>query len=469
MKTQLLGTEITAGFKWKKPVAFCGVALLLISGFFFGHGCRQEVRNDGLGLKINLEYKKLSNGLQVILIEDHTLPIVSYQTWFKVGSVDEKPGSTGLAHLFEHLMFKGTPKFGPKQIFHQLEAKGAEVNAFTTRDYTVYYENFISSLLPKVIEIESDRMNNLTLTQEILNSERQVVFEERHLRTENTPGGKTQEALWQMAFSRHPYRNPVIGYPEDLASLTLEKMTAFYKDYYRPNNAAVIVAGDIKSKEVFDMIQKAYGHLPSGKIPKRDFEKEPEQEGERRLVMYEPTPSERFTYAYHVPSAHDDDAYALDVLSNILFEGTSSRAYRRLTEERDIAWGVGGSNFTPTYPGLFIIGGTMRGNLSTSLAEAEMDRLISDVQTTPVKEKEIQAAVRQLTVQLVDSVRTQHGLAQLIGTVTMILEDPKKYSDDIKKYTRVTAADVKRVAEKYLLPNNRTVITVMPEKKKAAK
>ena len=171
---------------------------------------------DDLGVNVPMQIEKLSNGLQIIMVEDHTVPVISYQTWYKVGSVDEKPGYTGMAHLFEHLMFKGTPRYPEKQFFLQLEAKGAEVNAYTTRDYTVYYENFVPTLLEKVIDMESDRMANLTLSDEVLNTERMVVFEERRMRTDNTPEGRMQEEIWKLAYRRHPYQWPVIGYPEDL-------------------------------------------------------------------------------------------------------------------------------------------------------------------------------------------------------------------------------------------------------------
>ena len=420
-----------------------------------------------LAIHLKMTVKKLSNGLKVILVENHTVPIISYQTWYRVGSVDEHPGITGVSHLFEHLMFKGTPKYGPKQFFLQLEAKGADVNAYTTRDYTVYHETFVSPLLEKVIDMESDRMANLKLDDDVLNSERMVVLEERKLRTDNTPDGKMQEALWAMAFHHHPYSWPVIGYPQDVMGLTLSQITDYYRAHYQPANAAIVVVGDFKTDEVLALIRKYYSKIPERPRPSRDIAEEPAQNEERRLVMYDQVASERFMQAYHVPSAKDDDAYALDVLSNILFQGTSSRAYRRLVDDKDIVMGISGSNFTPSFPGLFMISGVMKGSLSSALAEAELEKVIQDVQANGVTQDEIKAAVKQLTVDEIDSVRTPDGMAQLIGTVQSIFDDPYKYDDDIKKYLHVTRDDVKRVANKYLVPNNRSVVVLKPQIERA--
>jgi zinc protease len=420
-----------------------------------------------LGIHLNMKVVKLSNGLRVILVENHTVPIISYQTWYRVGSVDEHPGITGMSHLFEHLMFKGTPKYGPKQFFLQLEAKGADVNAYTTRDYTVYHETFVSPLLDKVIDMESDRMSNLKLDADVLNSERMVVLEERKLRTDNTPDGRMQEALWSLAFRRHPYGWPVIGYPTDLLGLTVDQITDYYRAHYQPANAALVIVGDFKTDDVLKLVKQYYSPIKEQPRPKRDIPDEPEQTEEHRLVMYDQVASERFIQGYHVPSAKDDDSYALDVLSNILFEGTTSRAYRRLVDEKDILMGISGSNFTPTYPGLFMISGVMKGDLSSAVAEQELDQVIREVQDKGVTQEEITEAVKQLTVQLVDSVRTPDGLAQLIGTVQTIFDDPSMYADDLKKYLKVTQSDVKRVANKYMIPNNRSVVTLKPESAKA--
>lgn len=447
----------------KKRFLRLSVGALLAASCLAAWSCRDGKGTvNGLGINLTLEKHTLSNGMQVIFVEDHTMPIVSYQTWYRVGSVDEQPGITGISHLFEHLMFKGTPKYGPKQFFLELEAKGADVNAFTTRDYTVYYESFTPELLEKVIDMESDRMANLILTDDVLNTERSVVFEERRLRTDNTPEGRMQEALWQLAFRFHPYQWPVIGFPQDLMAINLGQLQQYFHSHYQPANAVLIVVGDFKSEPTLKLVKKLYEQVPAAPRPLRKIADEPEQKEERRLVLRDKVASERFAQAYHVTKASDDDSYSLDVLANILFEGTSSRAYRKLVEEKDIASGISGSAFTPTFPGLFIISGTMKGGVPSSEAEKLLDEVIGETQNNDVTPEEIRIAVRQLTVQLVDSVRTPYGLGQLIGTVATIFGDPERYADDLAKYTKVTVADVRRVAQKYLQPNNRSVVTLVP-------
>lgn len=423
-----------------------------------------------LGVDLPIQKKKLSNGLQFVLVEDHTVPVISYQTWFRVGSVDERPGITGISHLFEHLMFKGTQKFPEKSFFLELEAKGAEVNAYTTRDYTVYYETFIPSLIDKVIEMEADRMENLLLTDSILQIEKQVVMEERRLRTDNSPAGKMQEALWALAFRRHPYAWPVIGIPDDLDRINSTDLMNYYKKHYHPSNAVVVVVGDFNTNELFEKLKRYYGKLEAKPIPFRDPPREPEQNEERRLTLYDDVISEQFMEAYPITSAQDSDSYAIDVLSNILFEGNSSRAYRKLVEELNITLGVSGSSFTPTFPGLLLISGIMKGDLKSAQAEEAIEKLIQEIQENSVTQEEVQKAVRQLTVQLVDSIRTPFGVGQLIGTVMMIFQDPYRFSEDLKKYFKVTPLDVQRVAQKYLIPNNRSVVKLLPEtKRKKAK
>ena len=415
-----------------------------------------------LGINLGLEKRTLPNGLTVLMVEDHTVPVISYQSWFKVGSIDEKIGYTGLAHLFEHLMFKGTDHYGPKEFFQQLEARGAAVNAYTTRDYTVFHETFTPNLLDKVIEMESDRLAHLKLDELVLQTERQVVFEEKSLRTDNSPSGKLQEALWALAYQVHPYRFPVVGYGEDLLRIKVGDLKDFFRTYYQPGNLALVIVGDFKTEPTFEAIKKAYGGIAGHSREGRKLPEEPEQNEERRLVLHDQVASERVSIAYHASAADNDDSYALDVVSNVLFSGTNSRAYQSLVENKQIAVGVSGVAFTPTYPGLFMISATMKGSIPAATAEVEIDRLIKDIQLNGVTEDEIRFAVRQLTVQMVDGVLTSHGLGTLIGTVMTIFGDPKRYATDLSKYLAVTSEDVKRVANKYLYPNNRTVVTLVP-------
>ncbi len=422
----------------------------------------QTAELDRLGLHFPLETRRLANGLKILVVEDPTVPIVAYQTWVNVGSADETFGLTGMAHLFEHLMFKDSAKYGPRAFFNRLEAKGANVNAFTTRDYTVFHETEVPSLLPLTIEMEADRLANLKIDPELLFTERQVVMEERRLRTENSPEGRMQEAIWALLFKSHPYRWPVIGYDEDLKRMEVRDLEEFFAKYYQPGNVTIVVVGAVKAADVFAQVEKAYGGIPGRGRPPRKISNEPEQTEPRFIAIRDQVASEKVTVAYPSTSAAEDDTYALDVLSNILFSGNSSRAYRRLVEGKQAALAIGGVNYTPLFPGIFMGSATMKSGHSSVEFEQEMEAMITEVQKSGVSDSEIQTAVRQLTVQTVDSVRTAHGLANMIGTVDAIFGDPMRFKDDLTKYSKVTAADVVRVAKAYLIPRRKNVVTLLP-------
>jgi predicted Zn-dependent peptidase len=407
--------------------------------------------------------KSLSNGLTIVMVENHRLPLVNYQTWYHVGSVDEYPGITGISHMFEHLMFKGTKKYGPRRFFQELGSKGAEVNAYSARDYTVFYESFAPELLDKVIEMESDRMANLLLNDELLNTERMVVMEERRLRTDNTPEGTMQEALWQLAYRRHPYRWPILGYPEDVMRITTQQLIGHYKRYFQPRNATVVIVGDFDPEKLFARVKKDYGSIPSQAKVQKEVPAEPEQKEERRLVIRSQVMSDRFTRGYHITSAREQDSFPLDILATILFEGTSSRAYQRLVEAKDLVVSIHGSAYTPAFPGLFMISSILKNGEDVSLVETELDEVISQVQDEGVTPEEVQAAVKKLTVQLLDGLRTHQGVGQMVGTVQAIYGEPNRLSEDLFHYSKVTPQDVQRVAQKYLQPNNRSVVVISPK------
>ncbi len=443
---------------------FWAILSFAFLGGLGGTGCRKEI--SALGMKIAIEQTRLSNGMQVIVVEDPTLPIISYQTWLGVGSSDDPPGKTGLAHLFEHLMFKGTEKYGKGEFFRQLETRGAEVNAETTRDYTLYYSTFTPDLLSQVIEMESDRLSHLRFDEASLQQEKLVVLEERRLRYDSRPDSRIQEALWALAFRSHSYRYPVIGVPEDLLNIQLEDLQAFFGRFYAPSNVTLVLTGRIRAKEVLPLIQAAYGGIRSktgeGKLARLRVPATEVQNEERRQVIRDRVTAERGAFGYPITSASHADSHSLDVLANILFEGNHSRAHRRLVEELNWVTSVGGTAFTPKYPGLFMIQWGMKVGLASQKAETELGALIQDVQERGVTEAEVKTAVKQLTVQMMDSIRSAHGLGHWIGTVETILGDAAHFSDDLSKYARVTPADVQRVARKYLEPNRRSVVTLLP-------
>lgn len=421
-------------------------------------------KNNELGLNFKLIEKKMDNDLNVLMIEDHTVPIVSYQTWVNVGSVDETFGLTGLAHLFEHLMFKGSKNFGPKAFFQELEAKGASINAYTTRDYTVFHETFSKGLLDRVIQLESDRLSGLQLTDEVLYTEKQVVSEERRLRSENSPDGRMQEALWELAFKSHPYRSPVIGYPEDLNRVRLDDLHHFFSEYYQPGNITVVIVGDIDPDSTFEKMKTFYGDLPGFKRKKRNIALEPLQTEGREIRLNDSVASLKIAMGYPISSAADKDTHALDILSTILFEGVSSRAYQKIVEEKKLSLNVSGVSYTPLYPGLFMINATLTKGATVEQFKKAWEECLNEIKDKGVTAEELQMAVRQLTVQTVDSVRTSHGLATLIGTVKTILGDPNLYNDDLNKYEKVRSEDVINVARKYLTAEKSNVVILEPKK-----
>ncbi|RYZ71728.1 MAG: insulinase family protein [Proteobacteria bacterium] len=428
-------------------------------------GCSTTSRSkewQSLGLQFDLKEFKLDNGLRVLMVKDPTVPIVSYQTWVNVGSVDEEFGLTGLAHLFEHLMFKGSRNFGPKAFFQELEAKGAAVNAYTTRDYTVYHETFTKDLLSRVIELEADRLSGLNLTDLVLYTEKQVVAEERRLRTENSPDGRMQEALWALAYKSHPYRWPVIGYSEDMNRITIEDLEKFFGRYYQPGNVTLVVVGDFEPREAMEMIRNAYGPIAGHKPDRSSIAREPEQREPRDLILQDAVATTKLQFGYPVTSAEEPDTHALDVMSNILFGGVSSRAYNTLVEEKQLAVGVSGVAYTPAHPGLFLMSAVLRQGVSPEQFEAAWWECVKRLETDGITQEELTSAVRQLTIQTVDSVRTAHGLASLVGTVNAILGDPELYKDDLIKYQKVTAQDVVRVAKKYLRKERQNRVVLNP-------
>jgi zinc protease len=320
----------------------------------------------------------------------------------------------------------------------------------------------VPSLLDEAIQLEADRLANLKLDDETLFTERQVVMEERRLRTENSPEGRMQEATWDLAFQVHPYKWPVIGYPEDLKRMEVSDLQAFFSKFYQPGNVTIVVVGDVKAEDVFRKIEDAYGKIKGIAMLPRSIPKEPVQRASRKLEIHDQVATEKVTVAFPSTSALEDDTYALDVLSNILFAGAASRATRKIVDEKGIATEVEGMNYTPLYPGLFIADATMKSGHPAREFVNELDALLREIQANGVTDDEIRTAVRQLTVQTVDSVRTAHGLANLIGTVDVIFGDPMRFKEDLAKYSRVTRDDVVRVARQYLKTEKQNIVTLVP-------
>jgi zinc protease len=289
------------------------VLILLLFGLLF-------MPPSEAGLQEQVFETVLPNGLKVILLENHKAPLVTFQVWYRVGSRNEPWGKTGISHVLEHMMFKGTQKIGPEEFSRIVQENGGNDNAFTSRDYTAYFQNLSSDRIQVSLDLESDRMQNLLLREEDFRTERMVVMEERRLRTEDHPTGVLVEQLQASAFQVHPYRWPIIGWMEDLKRLTLDDLKEYYKTYYNPSNAFLVVVGDFKKEELLPRIEKAFGSHSKGVVPNQERDKETSQMGERRIFVKKEAQLPTILMAYHVPNLRDQDSYVLEVIATLLEE-----------------------------------------------------------------------------------------------------------------------------------------------------
>lgn len=419
-----------------------------------------------LGALIWFEVEKyhLGNGLTVLLHEDHSVPTISYHTWFRVGSRDETPGYTGIAHLFEHMMFKGAKRYSGKEFDRLLQSNGAVNNAFTSFDYTGYYENLPSDKLELVMDLESDRLVNLQISEENLKSEREVVKEERRVRVDNSVMGHLREVLFATVFKVHPYRWPVIGWMKDLNRIDLAKSREFYGSFYAPNNAVLVIAGDFDSSVAKELIKKYYGPLKASEtLKKRAPPSEPEQRGYRFQKIKKDVQNSTFALAYKSSAAGQSDSYTLDLLANILGQGESSRLYRKLVYKEQIATSTGASNYTPADDGVFQIFVSLKPNGDFEQAKKSVLGEIFRVRNNPVSERELQKAKNQIMKGYVDSLKTVDGKAYSLALNEILFGDFEVLFNDLANYSRVTPEQILKAAQKYLTIDRANVVLVEPK------
>jgi zinc protease len=404
----------------------------------------------------------LDNGLRVLLQEDHRSPVASVQIWYRVGSRDERVGATGLSHYLEHMMFKGTPTYGPRIFSKLIEAVGGQDNAFTSRDVTAYHVSVAADQLDLVLEIEADRMRHLLLDPQEVDSERKVVMEERRTRTEDDPVGGLAELFNLAAFVAHPYRLPTVGLAHDIERLTASDLRVWYDTYYRPNNAIVVAVGDFKATDLLQKIQARFGGIPRGPDPPKVLAAEPEQRGERRVWLRREAQLPVVFAGYPAPNHRAEDAYALEVLSAILSGGRTSRLYRRLVHEGRIALEAGGDYSRLTLdPDTFTFYVTVLPDRTVEEAERALGAEVERLRTELVSDEELQRAKNQLEAAHVfgqDSVFNRAGTLarhELLGSWR--LRDG--YLPGIRG---VTAEDVRRSAERHLVAERRTTAILVP-------
>jgi zinc protease len=407
----------------------------------------------------------LPNGLKVLLKEEHKAPVVTFQIWYKVGSRNEKLGRTGVSHVLEHMMFKGTKKYGPKQFSQTVQRNGGNDNAFTGKDYTAYFENFASDRIAISLDLESDRMQNLLLDPKEFLSERDVVKEERRMRTDDDPTNTMVEQMTAAAFIAHPYQWPVIGWMADIGNITRDDLVDHYRRYYAPNNATIVVAGDFDTKTLLPQIEKSFGRIPQGPAVPKVGAVEPKQLGERRIIVKKQAELPAVFAGYHTPDIKHADSFALEVLQGVLSSGKSSRLYKALVYEKQLALYAGGDyDNIANDPSLFYVyAGVMPGK-TTDEVEQALYAEIEKLKATPVADEELQKAKNQIESSFImgqDSIFYQAMLLGQFETVAnwRLLE---KYVENIRA---VSKEDVMRVAKQYFTEDNRTVGILVPTNK----
>jgi zinc protease len=415
--------------------------------------------------KLEVQSHTLANGLRMLMYEDHSVPVATVEVWYHVGSKDERKGRSGFAHLFEHIMFKGSANIGPEEHKNYISSIGGRYNATTDFDRTLYYQSFPSNYLERVLWMEADRMRSLDISDENFKSERDVVKEERRLRIDNPPFGRLFEVVLENTYNTHPYRILPIGSMADLDAATLEDVRAFHSTYYVPDNATLVVAGDFDPGQVTQWAEKYFGSIPKGSKPvPRDIPKEPAQTAERRATDYHSnTPLPAVVLTYHVPEAGAPDLYALEVASNILSAGESSRLYRRMIYEKQMAVAAGGQTVLLEDPGVFFFFTILQAGQKPEDGEKELLAEVARLQSEPVSGDELAKSKNQLISGLVFGRQTVQDKADAIGNAAVILGDLALVNRELAEYQKVTADDVQRVANTYFKPENRTVVYMLPE------
>lgn len=413
--------------------------------------------------KLEYQTTTLANGLRVILSEDHSTPIVHLSVWYHVGSRDERPGRTGFAHLFEHMMFKGSKNVGPEEHTSVIASVGGQSNAYTTDDETVFWQTLPAQYLPLAAWLESDRMASLRVDKDTFINEREVVKEERRMRVDNQPYGRLNEIIYDQAFTTHPYKHPTIGSMEDLEAASIEDVREFYETYYVPENATVVIVGDFDTAQARTIVNQYFGRVPKAARPvPRDIPREPPQTKEKRATLEQPWPLPAVVVAYHITYDGHPDSYPLHIASKVLSDGQSSRIYQKLVYERQLAvTAFGGANLIED-PNLFYAVAIVQPGQSP---EQAIDALIAELEklkAEPISDRELQRAKNQFARDYILGRESDQQKALQLAHAVVIHHDITTADGEFDIFQRITAADVQRVARTYFTEQNRVVLTIMP-------
>ncbi|MDE0118573.1 MAG: pitrilysin family protein [Bdellovibrionales bacterium] len=416
---------------------------------------------------INLKVEKysLDNGMVVLLHQDRRIPQVYHQLLVKIGSRDEEEGKTGLAHLFEHMMFRGTDKYTGEEYEERLEAIGARNNAFTSRDYTAYEVLLPSHKLEMILEMESERLNSLRLTQSNFDKEKEVVKEERRLRTDNNPN-EVFEPMMQLVFKSHPYRRPIIGWMKDLEVMTLDDCKEFYQSYYAPNNAILVLAGDFELEKAKRWIQKYYGALKRSQIREPHSYQEPNQIKQRVSRIERAISAPTLAFAYKVPKAGEDGAYSLEILNRVLVSGESSWLHQLLVYEHKLALAVGGFYYGLKEAGIFLVFVRMAPGKSLEKAKQLFLSEIKKTRFDKISETDLLKSSRSIMNDYISAVKSLSGKANSLSVNEAYFEDYRELFKDLDRYGQVTAQTIKEQANLYLSDEKVSIVELVPMGKK---
>jgi zinc protease len=440
--------------QWHRLVAG-SVLVALVLGTF------PSVQAEEHGWKVTQD--TLANGLAVVLLEDHRAPVVALQVWYKVGSRNEQLGITGLSHLLEHLMFRGTPKYGPGEFSRLVQERGGSHNAFTAEDNTVYFENAAAPHLDLLLELEADRMVNLTLDDTGFAAEKKIVMEERRMRTVDEPASELLEQVSAAAYTAHPYGWPVVGWMHDLEVITLEDVKKYRQVMYAPGNALLLIAGDVTPDTLLPKIKALFGAIPASTPAPQVTAVEPPQHGERRVLLKRPASLPVYVAAYHVPNLKNDDSFPLSLLAIVLGDSRSSRLQRTLVEDKALVLSADADyDRTSRDASLFALSMRIAPEKQWRDAEVALYKEVEKLKKQPVTEKELERAKNLLESTFTygqDSLffrALQLGEYASLGDWSLILKV-------VPGIRAVTAADLQRVAQTYLGEDNRTVGLLIPE------
>ncbi|GAB4117141.1 MAG: pitrilysin family protein [Sideroxydans sp.] len=410
----------------------------------------------------------LDNGLKVVVKEDHRAPTVVQQIWYHAGSMDERTGVTGVAHVLEHMMFKGTKSVPAGEFSRRIAAAGGRENAFTSYDYTAYFQQLHKSKLALAMQLEADRMHNLVLSNEEFGKEIRVVMEERRWRTDDEAHALLDERLMATAYQEHPYRNPIIGWMNDLENMTADDARDWYHTWYVPNNATLVIAGDVEAKEVFALARRYYGRIPAGKLPSRKPYLEPAQRGIKRMVVKAPAELPHLVMAYHAPTLRDVNndwqPYALSVLAGVLDGNDSARLNKSLVREQQIATAVGaGYGNTSRGPTLFSLEATPAPGKTVNELEAALREQLQSIVRDGVSEEELRRVRAQVTAAEVYKLDSVFYQAMQIGQMESIGLSHRDLPVMLQKLQAVTAAQVQQVAREILQDDQLTIAVLDPQ------